>query len=93
MAPFDPRAALGAAEACERAAARVGVTAEQVVGGARRARGQWSGPAADDYGRQLAAFERRCAQSQHDLRRFAADLREASDLARRAEVARRAGGQ
>ena len=69
---------LGAAEACERAAACVGITAEQVMAGGRRARDQWSGPAADEFGRQLAAFEGRCAQGQRDLQHFAGALREAS---------------
>ena len=76
--PFDHRAVLGAAEACERAAARLGLTAEQVVTGGRRARDQWSGPAADEFGRQLAAFEGRCAQGQRDLQRFAGALRDGS---------------
>jgi hypothetical protein len=83
----DQRAVLGAAEACERAATRVGVTAEQVVAGGRRARGSWSGAGADEFGRQLAAFEGRCAQGQRDLQRFAGALREASDIARRAAMA------
>jgi hypothetical protein len=65
----------------------VGVTAEQVVASGRRARGQWSGAAADEFGRQLAAFEGRCAQGQRDLQRFAGALREASDIARRAATA------
>jgi hypothetical protein len=75
---LDPRTVLGAAEACERAAARVGLTAEQVVAGGQRARRPWSGPAADEFGRQLAAFEGRCAQGQRDLRRYAGALRDAA---------------
>ena len=73
--PFDPSAAHGAADACERAAARLAETRRQQAVAAAGAADGWLGPHRDRFDRDLARALRHAAHLEVRMRRLADDLR------------------
>ena len=81
--PFDHSAAHGAADACERAAARLAEARRRQAAAAAGAADGWLGPHRDRFDRDLARALRHVrAASRRALRGLAAELRARSAAAR-----------
>ena len=81
--PFDPSAAHGAADACERAAARLAEARRQQAVAAAGAADGWLGPHRHRFDRDLARALRHAEQLEQALRGLAAELRARSAAAAR----------
>jgi hypothetical protein len=73
--PFDHSAAHGAADACERAAARLAEARRQQAVAAAGAADGWLGPHRHRFDRDLARALRHAEQLEQALRGLAAELR------------------
>jgi uncharacterized protein YukE len=76
--PFDPALAARAADACERAAARLAAARREQAGAATAARDGWEGPAADRFTGRQATVLARVEAVERSLHRLAGALQDAA---------------